>query len=54
MTLLSVSAITHQYMHLSVLKEVSLALKSGETVALLGREKYPRAPAGWPGIAHSG
>lgn len=37
MTLLSVSAITHQYMHLSVLKEVSLALKSGETVALLGR-----------------
>ncbi len=37
MTLLSVSAITHQYMNLQVLKEVSLALKSGETVALLGR-----------------
>ncbi|MFP7354917.1 nickel import ATP-binding protein NikE [Klebsiella pasteurii] len=37
MTLLSVSAITHQYTDLKVLKEVSLALKSGETVALLGR-----------------
>ena len=37
MTLLSVSAINHQYMNLQVLKEVSLALKSGETVALLGR-----------------
>ena len=37
MTLLSVSAITHQYTYLKVLKEVSLALKSGETVALLGR-----------------
>ena len=37
MTLLSVSAITHQYTDSTVLKEVSLALKSGETVALLGR-----------------
>ena len=37
MTLLSVSAISHQYTDLKVLKEVSLALKSGETVALLGR-----------------
>ncbi|VUT11408.1 Nickel import ATP-binding protein NikE [Klebsiella pasteurii] len=37
MTLLSVSEITHQYTDLKVLKEVSLALKSGETVALLGR-----------------
>ena len=37
MTLLSVSAITHQYTDATVLKEVSLALKSGETVALLGR-----------------
>lgn len=37
MTLLSVSTITHQYTDLKVLKEVSLALKSGETVALLGR-----------------
>ncbi|MEB8289826.1 nickel import ATP-binding protein NikE [Klebsiella michiganensis] len=37
MTLLSVSAITHQYTASTVLKEVSLALKSGETVALLGR-----------------
>lgn len=37
MTLLSVSAITHLYTDSTVLKEVSLALKSGETVALLGR-----------------
>ena len=37
MTLLSVSTITHQYTDSTVLKEVSLALKSGETVALLGR-----------------
>ena len=37
MTLLSVSAISHQYTDLKVLKEVSLALKSGETVALLER-----------------
>ncbi|WP_368767744.1 nickel import ATP-binding protein NikE [Klebsiella michiganensis] len=37
MTLLSVFAITHQYTDSTVLKEVSLALKSGETVALLGR-----------------
>ena len=37
MTLLSVSAITHQYTDSTGRKEVSLALKSGETVALLGR-----------------
>nr|WP_318385114.1 nickel import ATP-binding protein NikE [uncultured Enterobacter sp.] len=37
MTLLSVSTLSHCYAHLPVLKEVSLALKSGETVALLGR-----------------
>ena len=37
MTLLSVSTITHQYTDSTVLKEVSLTLKSGETVALLGR-----------------
>ena len=37
MSLLSVSTITHQYTDSTVLKEVSLALKSGETVALLGR-----------------
>ena len=42
MTLLSVSAISHQYTDLKVLKEVSLALKSGETVALLaGRTALP-------------
>lgn len=46
MTLLSVTALSHQYTraslsgkhpHQQVLKEVSLTLKSGETVALLGR-----------------
>lgn len=37
MTLLTASTITHQYADLKVLTEVSLALKSGETVALLGR-----------------
>ncbi|MEN0613641.1 nickel import ATP-binding protein NikE [Klebsiella indica] len=37
MTLLSVSAISHQYTGVNVLQDVSLALKSGETVALLGR-----------------
>lgn len=37
MTLLSVSTLSHQYANLPVLKEVSLALKNGETVALLGR-----------------
>lgn len=46
MTLLTVSGISHQYAHANlsgkhqhhtVLKEVSLSLKSGETVALLGR-----------------
>lgn len=37
MTLLNVSTISHQYANLPVLKEVSLALKNGETVALLGR-----------------
>lgn len=37
MTLLSVSALTHQYTGSEVLKAVSLALKSSETVALLGR-----------------
>lgn len=45
MTLLSVSDLSHQYAHASlggkhqhqqVLKDVSLNLKSGETVALLG------------------
>ncbi|CAM3225820.1 Nickel import ATP-binding protein NikE [Klebsiella spallanzanii] len=37
MTLLSVSTLSHRYANLPVLKEVSLALKNGETVALLGR-----------------
>ncbi|HEB0853444.1 TPA: nickel import ATP-binding protein NikE [Citrobacter braakii] len=46
MTLLTVTGISHQYAHAnlsgrhqhqSVLKDVSLTLKSGETVALLGR-----------------
>lgn len=37
MTLLSVSALSHHYSHQTVLKDISLALKSGETVALLGR-----------------
>ncbi|ENG8658027.1 ATP-binding cassette domain-containing protein, partial [Salmonella enterica subsp. enterica serovar Bareilly] len=44
MTLLSVTDLSHQYAHASlggkhqqVLKAVSLHLKSGETVALLGR-----------------
>ncbi|PXW43504.1 MAG: nickel import ATP-binding protein NikE [Klebsiella huaxiensis] len=37
MTLISVSTLSHQYANLPVLKEVSLALKNGETVALLGR-----------------
>ena len=37
MTLLTASTITHHYPDLKVLTEVSLALKSGETVALLGR-----------------
>lgn len=37
MTLLTASAISHQYRDVEVLKAVSLTLKSGETVALLGR-----------------
>ena len=37
MTLLTASTITHHYPDFKVLTEVSLALKSGETVALLGR-----------------
>jgi len=37
MTLLNVSALSHHYRATTVLNEVSLALQTGETVALLGR-----------------
>ncbi|MEX3019615.1 nickel import ATP-binding protein NikE [Kluyvera sp. STS39-E] len=37
MTLLNVSALSHHYRATKVLNEVSLALQTGETVALLGR-----------------
>lgn len=59
MTLLNVCGLSHHYahggfsgkhQHQAVLNNVSLTLKSGETVALLGaqrlREKHPRAAAG--------
>ncbi|GHL43252.1 hypothetical protein ECZU28_32470 [Escherichia coli] len=57
MTLLNVCGLSHHYahggfsgkhQHQAVLNNVSLTLKSGETVALLGRSggKAPRAAAG--------
>ena len=58
MTLLNVCGLSHHYahggfsgkhQHQAVLNNVSLTLKSGETVALLGRSgcgKHPRAAAG--------
>ncbi len=59
MTLLNVCGLSHHYahggfsgkhQHQAVLNNVSLTLKSGETVALLGRsgcgKKHPRAAAG--------
>lgn len=66
MTLLNVSDLSHHYahggfsgkhQHQAVLNNVSLALKSGETVALLGRsgwKKYPRAAAGRVRVALTG
>ena len=62
MTLLNVSDLSHHYahggfsgkhQHQAVLNNVSLALKSGETVALLGK-KYPRAAAGRVRVALTG
>lgn len=66
MTLLNISGLSHHYahggfngkhQHQAVLNNVSLTLKSGETVALLGAaaaEKYPRAVAGGFRIARAG
>ena len=75
MTLLNVCGLSHHYahggfsgkhQHQAVLNNVSLTLKSGETVALLGRsgcgkstlarlrEKFPRAVAGGFRIARAG
>ena len=37
MTILTVNQLSHAYRHQQVLSNISLALKQGETVALLGR-----------------
>lgn len=66
MTLLNISGLSHHYahggfngkhQHQAVLNNVSLTLKSGETVACWAqrlREKYPRAVAGGFRIARAG